>query len=358
MRNILKYSGVLLSLYAGVVQAEVKDDETVILFPTSGHISRHNQWIIPLHGWLYEYDADSLWREAGVLALRKSLQLNNIEMDNELFRQRAWMFLVDNKRGRKIQITLLGKSFECQRSKPNGHFIGEATISTIDVSPAQQPIWVSYEVVINNSDKRRFSGESQLLSRQGLSVISDIDDTIKDSHVTDKSELLKSTFLQEFRAVDGMAKVYSQWQADGAALHYLSASPWQLFPPLAAFVRDNGFPKGDFYLRQFRIKDRSFYSLFESPYEYKTKIISQILHNFPERKFVLVGDNTESDPQAYASIAKRFPKNIVKILIRNATGHIDRVKIDTAFGGVDPGLWMVFNNAEELSRLRFDIGAN
>jgi len=350
MKIIRSCSGILLSIYSGfALAAAVKADETVILFPTSGYVNTDNQWIIPLRGWIFEYDADSLWREAGILVLRKSLQLNNVEMNNELFKERAWMFLVDNKRGKKIRISVKNETVECQRSKPNGHFSGEARIPVVDLPAATQSVWISYEVVLKPGDERRFTGESQLLARHGLSVISDIDDTIKESHVTDKSELLKSTFLQAFRAVDGMAKVYSHWQESGAAFHYLSASPWQLFHPLAKFIRGSGFPKGDFYLRQFRVKDSSFYSLFESPYDYKTKTISEILHNYPERKFVLVGDNTESDPQAYAYIAKQFPKNIAKILIRNATGHIDKSNIESAFAGLDRNLWMVFTNPVELA---------
>ena len=70
-----------------------------------------------------------------------------------------------------------------------------------------------------------------------------------------------------------------------------------------------------------------------------------------------MGDNTESDPEAYASIAKQFPNNIVKILIRNATGNVDVQKIESAFAGLDKSIWMVFNKPDELAKLEFDTDA-
>jgi phosphatidate phosphatase APP1 len=352
MQKMLKFSSVLILLYASFAQAAaIKSDESVILFNSSAHLNDENQWSIPLHGWIFEYDADSLWREAGVLALRKSLQLTHVEMNNELFKQRAWMFLVDNKRGKKIRVILHGKVFQCRPSRPNGHFVGEAKIPANALPAVKQPLWISYEVELKPGDHRRITGEFQLLPRKGLSVISDIDDTIKDSHVMDKSELLKNTFLERFRAVDGMAEVYKRWRSHGAAFHYLSASPWQLYSSLLEFISDNEFPKGDFYLRQFRIKDTSFYSLFASPYDYKVKVITEILRNYPERKFILVGDNTESDPEVYARITKLFPNSIIKILIRNASGHLDTKKMTQTFTGLDNSMWMVFSTAHELDNL-------
>jgi phosphatidate phosphatase APP1 len=353
MKKFLGYWGMVMSLWAcGSHQSTVKQDETVFLLPTSGYLNADNQWLIPLHGWIFEYEHDSFWREASVQALQKSLELNDIALNNQLFKERAWMFLVDNERGKKIRITIRNNTFQCEKSKPNGHFTGMAKLDASGDLDVQAPQWVSYQVELKSGDSRRFEGESQLIPVEGVSIISDIDDTIKDSHVADKKELLKNTFLKEFRAVQGMADIYRQWQGQGAAFHYLSASPWQLYPSLAKFISDEEFPKGDFYLRLFRIKDKSFYELFASPFEYKTETIEGILHHYPKRKFVLVGDSTESDPQVYSHIAKKYPQQIIKILIRNA-GHKDLREIGDAFTGLDKALWQVFEQPEELSQLQF-----
>lgn len=353
--NRSRYAWVLVVLAPLFAQGStVKQDETVILFPTSGYVDDQGLWVVPLHGWIFEYEHDSLWRRAGVNALLKSLQLNHVSLENELFKERAWMFLVDNERGKKIPITVNGQTFLCAKSKANGHFQGEARFEAAGQFDPRKAGWITYPVALAVGDTRRFEGETQLLPKEGLSVVSDIDDTIKDSHVADKSELMKNTFLKEFHAVNAMAEVYTRWQAAGAAFHYLSASPWQLYPSLAQFINDNGFPKGDFYLRQFRIKDSSFYELFTSPFDYKTKTIEALFIKYPQRKFILVGDSTESDPEVYTYIAKKFPRQTVKILIRKVPGSPGGKHIEQAFTGLESDLWMVFVEPVELKNLALD----
>ena len=105
-------------------------------------------------------------------------------------------------------------------------------------------------------DDRRFEGQVQLLGRTGISIVSDIDDTIKISEVPVRKELLANTFLRDFKAVPGMSEAYRQWVAAGASLHYVSASPWQLYSALSEFMEQQKFPKGSFHLRLFRLKDR------------------------------------------------------------------------------------------------------
>ena len=350
MKKIFSYIGMLLPLLScSAHQSTVKKDETIILFPTSGYINAENQWHVPLHGWIFEYEQDSLWREASVKVLLKSLQLDEESLDSELFKQRAWMFLVDNERGKKIRVSIESSIVQCGKSEPNGHFNCVATLSSSDISNIQKPLWISYGVKLKDGDQRKFVGESQLLPAQGISVISDIDDTIKDSRVADKKELLKNTFLKEFQAVAGMAGVYQQWQTQGAAFHYLSASPWQLYPSLVEFIQNNQFPKGDFSLRYFRIKDKSFYELFASPFEYKTNAIEEIIKYYPQRKFVLVGDSTESDAEVYSHIAKKYPQQIIKILIRSAPQGHDPHEIESAFTGLNKDLWQIFSAPEEIN---------
>lgn len=76
-------------------------------------------------------------------------------------------------------------------------------------------------------------------------------------------------------------------RSNGAAFHSLSASLWQLYEPLAAFVRITGFPAGTFALKTFRWKDRSFFSLLANPEKYKAGVIEPLLTQCPERRFNL-----------------------------------------------------------------------
>ena len=94
----------------------------------------------------------------------------------------------------------------------------------------------------------------QLIDERGVSVITDIDDTIKITAVTNRRELLMNTFLREFRAVSGMAELYRRWATGGAAFHYVSSSPWQLFSVLSEYTETEAFPAGSMHLRSFRLR--------------------------------------------------------------------------------------------------------
>ena len=56
------------------------------------------------------------------------------------------------------------------------------------------PEWLSFEAIARPSDERKFWGRVQLIGPKGLSVISDIDDTIKVTNVRNRKLLLTNTF--------------------------------------------------------------------------------------------------------------------------------------------------------------------
>jgi phosphatidate phosphatase APP1 len=115
--------------------------------------------------------------------------------------------------------------------------------------------------------------------------------------------------------------VYRGWAADaGARVCYLSAGPWQLFTPLSAFIQTEQFPAGALLLREFRWKDESFFNLFARPDTYKTGAIEGLLRRFPKRRFVLVGDAGERDPEIYAELARKHPSQIARVFIRDMSG--------------------------------------
>ena len=200
-------------------------------------------------------------------------------------------------------------------------------------------------------DTRTFSGAIFPLEAEGVSVISDIDDTIKITEVRNKEATLRNTFLREFQAVPGMADFYQALaRSNGAAFHYISASPWQLYEPLAALVTTNGFPAGTFELKEFRWKSRKFFSLFASPEKYKPGVIEPLLKQFPQRKFILIGDSGERDPEIYGALARKFPEQITQIYIRDVTDEAaESERYKKAFQAVPRANWQIFRAPTELS---------
>ena len=146
---------------------------------------------------------------------------------------------------------------------------------------------------------------------------------------------------REFRDVPGMGRAYGRW---AAAFHYVSSSLWQLFPALSDFMARKGFPPGAFHLKTFRPKDQTFFDLFTAPEDSKIPTIEAILRAYPGRKFVLVGDSGEKDPEIYGTIAKRHRGQVVHVFIRNVSPQDDQEeRFAAAFRGVPERKWTVFH---------------
>jgi phosphatidate phosphatase APP1 len=235
-------------------------------------------------------------------------------------------------------------------SEPNGHFNGNVYRNRHYIGDQGDQNWISFRAITKAGDERIFQGKVHLIEPQGISVISDIDDTIKISNVQDKEALLKNTFFKEFSPVSGMADIYRAWQQDGAVFHYLSASPWQLYPALSSFIAASGFPDGSYNLKNFRMKDETFFNLFSSQEEYKKPIVENLLKKYPGRRFILVGDAGEEDPEIFANAARQYPQQVLHIFIRDL--NPDEVQSDrykTTFRGIPKERWTLFGEGSDLS---------
>jgi phosphatidate phosphatase APP1 len=197
-------------------------------------------------------------------------------------------------------------------------------------------------------DRRVIQAPVQLIGESGLSIISDIDDTIKLSHVANRRELMRNTFLREFTPISGMVDLYRYWESQGAVFHYVSSSPWQLFDSLTEFLSRHSFPVGSMHLRSVRFRD-PLIRLFVARRRSKLRTIRSIVRLFSHRQFILVGDSGERDMEIYGSIARRFPAQVHRILIRRAEGlAITAQRLARAFRGVPSAKWTFFSDGLEL----------
>jgi hypothetical protein len=199
------------------------------------------------------------------------------------------------------------------------------------------------------------AGRVHLVDDEGLSVISDIDDTVKVTAVGNRRELLANTLLREFRAVPGMPEVYRGWETCGAAFHYVSASPWQLASCLDGFFTECGLPSGSMHLKLFRLKDSTPLGRLPSRKSSKRRVIERILEDFPRRRFLLVGDSGERDPEVYAAVARRYPQRVPAVLIREVAGRTSPEKVRARLARLSrrlpPGVVQTFTDPAQLSRL-------
>lgn len=151
----------------------------------------------------------------------------------------------------------------------------------------------------------------------GVSVISDIDDTIKVTGILGgKRDLFRNVFVNNYSKIEvqGIRECYAALEKDGATFHYVSNSPWQLYPTICDFVKSAGFPKGSMHLKTYPNLANG---IFEPAAEKKKKNLHQILRDFPRRKFILFGDSGEADLEAYMDVSITFPNQIAAIMIRD-----------------------------------------
>ncbi|KAK5699879.1 hypothetical protein LTR97_006012 [Elasticomyces elasticus] len=214
---------------------------------------------------------------------------------------------------------------------------------------------------------------------EGWGVISDIDDTIKVTQSSDPIGILKNTFIVETPdPIVGMPELYAHilptlttntgnGTENAPPFFYLSASPYNLYPFLRHFLNAH-YPQGTTILRDASWQNLGglIASLQKNTKEYKVDRIVKIHSWFPHRKFIAIGDSTQSDPEAYGECARRFPGWIEAIFIRKVEGIAlmdEKTKnadsrFEKAFEKLDRGLWHVFTEpsevAERIDELRKD----
>ncbi|KAI8356078.1 hypothetical protein EDC96DRAFT_515705 [Choanephora cucurbitarum] len=213
------------------------------------------------------------------------------------------------------------------RSSDNGLFSAQLHLPDSPARPLTH-LWLRE---VNKKDRRRpmgaYDGWISLIEPDGVSVISDIDDTIKQTHVTSGARtVLNNTFFYPSQPVPGMAAHYRQWYQLGISFHYVSNSPIQLARMLLNFLQNHQFPPGSLHLRDLR---HILSELIEPPGQSKIETIRAILKDFPHRQFVLIGDSGESDLDVYTQIATEFPQQILKIYIRHVPTEPTEVQTDS-----------------------------
>lgn len=149
-------------------------------------------------------------------------------------------------------------------------------------------------------------------------IISDIDDTIKESHILETTGIKQIIFslfrgnYYRYEAIEGMPQLYQQLNQPDTLIIYLTSTPFQLTPFLLKFLRDNRFPEGPVFPRWLGYRK----------FTHKFRVLSKVLSQVENQKVYLVGDSGEEDLNIYRRVSETHPwnKNIQKILIRHVPG--------------------------------------
>ncbi len=331
--------------------SDIKDDEFVQFFNTTAWFDAPaKEWHVPIRGWIYEPEDSTVRRALFEKILKEKYALVVDEATESNFSRRLNLVIADNERAKSIVIDIAGRREVLPASEANGHFGAILVISAAEMNAHAGDGFLHYTAVTRPDDTREFTGTIRFVKPSGLSIISDIDDTVKVSMVTDRKALLDYAFLRDFEAAPGMAELYREWVNDDVSLHFVSSSPWQLYAPLTEFLGDQGFPWANLNLKLVRFRDATLFDLFKKGTETKPVIVREILDRYPERRFVLVGDSGEQDPEVYAGLMREYPRQILKSYIRNVTGETpDNERFSSVFDGIAVDRWILFDDPASLS---------
>ncbi|KAF4552096.1 Phosphatidate phosphatase APP1-like protein [Elsinoe fawcettii] len=161
--------------------------------------------------------------------------------------------------------------------------------------------------------------EVKVVESMGVSLISDIDDTIRHSAITRGArEIFRNAFIRDLGdlTVEGVKEWYNKLADMGVQLHYVSNSPWQLFPVMTSFFSIAGLPKGSFHLKQY---SGMLQGIFEPVAERKKATLERLFRDFPERRFLLIGDSGEADLEVYTDVVMENPGRVIGVFIRDVT---------------------------------------
>ena len=161
-------------------------------------------------------------------------------------------------------------------------------------------------------------------------VISDLDDTVIQSRISNFLQAVRTVMLGNARTrlpFPGVAAFYQALQRGGDGsrhnpIFYVSSSPWNIYDIIADFMDLQNIPVGPILLRDWDIELSAL-----SPNRlrgHKEPLIREILDLYPGLPFVLIGDNSQKDPEIYRSILDDYPGRILAIYIRNIEDHPER----------------------------------
>lgn len=150
-------------------------------------------------------------------------------------------------------------------------------------------------------------------------LISDWDDTVVQTHVTDRFRMAKTALTtrpRDVQPVPGTAQAYASALSAGACgVVYVSGSPRNLALRLRTVMKAHGLAVGPVVLRSVKGGPAM------SQSAYKAHRIEHLLRMFPWVRVVLVGDDGEADPDIYTQVAARHPDRVCGVIIRSVSGR-------------------------------------
>jgi phosphatidate phosphatase APP1 len=148
-------------------------------------------------------------------------------------------------------------------------------------------------------------------------IISDIDDTVLLSHTASALKRISTILFyrpKKRKTIAYTHELFKRFKHSNYRIIYLSKSESNLFGLIASVLQYQELPTGPLLLTPFLRLNQLFHP--KKGKDYKLNYLRLIMGYLPEKRFILLGDDTQRDMDVYTEAAKEFPKQIKKVYIR------------------------------------------
>ncbi|NDC64759.1 MAG: hypothetical protein EBZ59_12450, partial [Planctomycetia bacterium] len=228
---------------AGLYAREaVRGDEAVDLYDAVASLSADGRhWQVPVGARVFR-PCRSRMRKALIRRIFSSRYgLVTDAVSGPDFDRRIDLLLADNRRGRRPVVTVLGEPYALPRTTGSGH-----TLGTIDIP---RHLLAPGAIVPMATGAATGPSTVTAVAPEGVSIICDIDDTVKSTGVRSRRALWESTFFKPFSVVPGMADMLARLGGGGLPVHYVSSTPWHLHAPVREWMMACGLPLASMHLK-------------------------------------------------------------------------------------------------------------
>lgn len=212
-----------------------------------------------------------------------------------------------------LSITVGEREFKGIRSSDRGYI-------DLERLPGFTPPTVRIHLQLEDSRYQAAAIDAELPvydDQPGLGIISDIDDTLLNSQVVDKAKMVKNAVTRstwELETFPGAVSVVSGL-AKERPIFYISGSPWGFRQRISDYFTRTGFPKGPLLLKRFSsdpLVDQQ---------AYKWQHITRVVDSLPHKRWLLLGDSGEKDPEIYQRLSSERPGRVEAIYIHLVTSE-------------------------------------
>jgi len=138
-------------------------------------------------------------------------------------------------------------------------------------------------------------------------IVSDIDDTVKVTDVLSGIDVIING-LFSVKEFSGMSELYRQLNSNDTSIFYVSGSPKFVVRQVQNFLGFNQFPQASNLILK---------KLTLGAYEYKLTEIRKLIKDINPDQIILLGDDTEFDPEIYDQVSKENSGKVKSIYIHS-----------------------------------------